>query len=160
MKLQLADAEATERLGGWLGQHSPAGLLIRLHGDLGAGKTTLVRGFLAARGHVGPVKSPTYTLVESYALAQGPVHHFDLYRLADPDELEYIGIAEFFEPGALCLVEWPERGEGVLPVGDVRVWLRHVPAGREAELVADSAPGEDLLRAVAGEARDRRGRQT
>ncbi len=137
--LNLPDEATTEALGALLQAHRPRHGCVHLTGDLGAGKTTLVRGFLRAAGHEGAVRSPTYTLIEPYELADGMVFHLDLYRLSDPEELEFIGLRELLDAG-LLLVEWPERGQGVLPAPGLRVHLALSGCGRLADL--EVAPGE------------------
>ena len=133
MRRYLEDEAATEALGAELARQWPRGL-VWLEGELGTGKTTLVRGWLRALGHTGAVKSPTYTIVEPYVLDGRHVYHFDLYRLADPEELELMGVRDYLAPENLCLVEWPERGRGVLPAADLRVRLCGAGVGRDAWL--------------------------
>jgi len=147
-KRNLPDQAATEAFGEQLAAACEGGLLVFLHGQLGAGKTTLVRGFLRARGHSGPVKSPTYTLVEPYTTAQGNVYHLDLYRLADAEELEWIGIRDLFEDESICLVEWPEQGAGILPEADLHIYLQVAGSGRGIRVQAASPRGEQILRNV------------
>ena len=150
---QLPDAAATAALGVSLAQAinpAPAnGLTIWLEGPLGAGKTTLVRALLGALGHTGRVPSPTYTLVEPYELAAGIAHHVDLYRLQDPAEAEYLGLAELPVAGGWLLVEWPEHGAGFLPAADLRVSLAVAGSGRQARLEAGTEAGESALRQLA-----------
>ena len=141
----LADAAATEAFGGRVANCCQGGGLIYFHGQLGAGKTTLVRGLLRALGYTGPVKSPTYALVESYQLLAREVHHLDLYRLADPGELEWIGIRDLLEGGSLALVEWPEKGRGILPGPDLELTMDYKGEGREVVLTAVSDIGSKWL---------------
>jgi tRNA threonylcarbamoyladenosine biosynthesis protein TsaE len=138
-------AEETEAFGAHLAAARPAGnalTLIYLNGDLGAGKTTFARGFLHGCGVSGPVKSPTYTLVEVYETPAVSVIHLDLYRLLDPEELEPLGLREYARPGYIWLVEWPDRGSGRLPFPDLSVTLSGGPGGHEINVAAPSALGE------------------
>lgn len=145
MAQYLEDEAATVAFGERLGQVISSGAVLFLNGDLGAGKTTLSRGILRAFGHSGAVKSPTYTLVEPYDFGDVQVYHFDLYRLGDPEELEYMGIRDYFTESNVCLVEWPGRGEGVLPVADLVVTLTARPPGRELTLVAQTDKGGAIV---------------
>jgi tRNA threonylcarbamoyladenosine biosynthesis protein TsaE len=145
LTLEVRSAEAQERLGAALAAGCPRPCIIFLAGDLGAGKTTLVRGFLRALGHDGPVRSPTFTLLEPYELGSGPVFHLDLYRLGDPEELAYLGLRDLLGERAILLVEWPERGVGELPAPDLRIAIAHLAAGRRVEIDPASPAGEACL---------------
>ena len=119
--------------------------IIFLRGDLGAGKTTLTRGMIQGAGFDGNVKSPTYTLVEEYQVANKRIFHFDLYRLADAEELEFMGIRDYFASDCVCLIEWAEKGEGFLPPADLIIQINYFDDARELELIAQNAAGEAIL---------------
>lgn len=120
-------------------------LVFYLNGDLGAGKTTLSRGIVQAFGHQGKVKSPTYTLVEEYHLPEKHIYHFDLYRLSDPEELEFMGIRDYFSPHTLCLIEWAEKGSGLLEQADLHINIAYADTARQIELIAETAQGKQLI---------------
>jgi len=118
--------------------------VVFLLGDLGMGKTTLSRGVLHGFGHQGAVKSPTYTLVEPYEIGGKLVYHFDLYRLSDPEELEYLGIRDYFDEQALCLVEWPDKGRGILPEPDLILQINLEGRGRTLSWSPKTEYGREL----------------
>ena len=122
----LPDEAATERLAGAMAAKARPGWVVFLEGDLAAGKTFFARAFLRALGVVGPVKSPTFTVAETYATEAGPVHHFDLYRISDPEELHYLGFDDTLASSAICLIEWPSRARSALPPADVIISLSYV----------------------------------
>jgi tRNA threonylcarbamoyladenosine biosynthesis protein TsaE len=146
MKLELANEAATLALGAQIAAVCPDQLFtIHLEGELGAGKTTFTRGLLHALGHQGNVKSPTYTIVERYDLKNRSIFHFDLYRLADPEELEFLGLDDYLSDDSLCIIEWPSQGEGFLPDSDLHISLRYLNEGREALIESKSELGHSLL---------------
>lgn len=150
MTIFLPDETATLEFGAALWRAVDGGGLIFLSGDLGAGKTTLARGLLRAAGVTGAVKSPTYTLVEEYRLPARMLYHFDLYRLGGAEELEWMGIRDYLERDALCLIEWPERGAGVLPQADLHLHLEPVAEGRQVEIFAATERGQAMLTRLSG----------
>jgi tRNA threonylcarbamoyladenosine biosynthesis protein TsaE len=121
------------------------GEVVFLYGELGAGKTTFVRACLRQAGFSGPVKSPTFTLVEEYSLPDRMFYHFDLYRLIDPEELEWIGFRDYLGAESLCFIEWPERGMPLLPTADLEIRLTLDAPGRWAELTANTEKGRTIL---------------
>lgn len=148
VELSLENEEATMAFGRRLAAALPGGLVAYLHGDLGAGKTTFARAFLRALGVGERVKSPTYSLVEGYDIGERQAFHLDLYRIADPGELEWLGLDTLSEPGAIVLVEWPERGTGALPAADLELTFRHAGEGREVAFSAHSERGRRVIDAL------------
>jgi tRNA threonylcarbamoyladenosine biosynthesis protein TsaE len=150
IKLIGASEEDTMFVAGLFATAIGAGGVIYLEGDLGAGKTTFVRGFMRGLGFLDAVKSPTFTLVEPYELGRGQVYHFDLYRLGHPEELEYLGVDDYFNENALCLIEWPEKGSGYLPDCDILLSIEPVllePLALEqssAQLLSEQLSAEQL----------------
>ncbi|HUP98152.1 MAG TPA: tRNA (adenosine(37)-N6)-threonylcarbamoyltransferase complex ATPase subunit type 1 TsaE [Usitatibacter sp.] len=149
LNLGLPDEEATLALGAALAPFVEPGLSIHLRGDLGAGKTTLVRGVLRALGYKGPVKSPTYTLVEVYELSRLHLHHFDFYRFQDPREWIDAGFRETFNGQSVSLVEWPEKAGPLLPAPDVEIALLTSGSGRNASLHCSSLAGQRCIERAA-----------
>lgn len=141
----LNDEAATIACGQALAPLLAPGMVVYLVGGLGAGKTTLARALLRALGYGGHVKSPTYTLVEPYEVAGQQFYHFDLYRLVDPEELELIGGRDYFSSDAICLIEWPEHGQGALPPADLIILLASAGSGRHIRVRALTAAGASLV---------------
>ncbi len=146
----LADPAATEAFAARLAATAPADAVVYLHGDLGAGKSSLARAWLRALGVQGPIPSPTYTLVERYRLGSGEALHLDLYRIGNAGELEFLGLDG--EDAQLWLVEWAERAQGALPAADLLIHLAVAGAGRQVRLHARGGTGAAwLARLLAGE---------
>lgn len=145
MERLISDEAATLALGAALARACAPGTVVYLVGELGAGKTTLVRGWLRGLGYRGTVKSPTYTLVEPYEVAGLRLYHCDLYRLNDPEELEYLGLRDSLDDRSLLLIEWPSRGGDRLPPADLTITLQHQVAGRRVSIVAHTPRGDSLL---------------
>lgn len=159
--MQIIDEEAMTRLGKCLADSLYTGSIIYLEGDLGAGKTTLVRGILRSLGHQGVVKSPTFTVVEPYSVESGAInvynttksrnnnrntiYHFDLYRLIDPEELEYLGIRDYLDGNAVALIEWPEKGDGILPPADLSIIISHQRQGRGVDFKPHNDKGTSIV---------------
>jgi len=145
VKQLLKDESATLEFGAKLAKRLPSKGIIFLYGDLGAGKTTLVRGILQALGHKGSTKSPTYTLVEPYQIEQRSIYHFDLYRLSDPEELEYMGMRDYLDEQALCFIEWPQNGQGFLPAADLSINLAYEGLQRRITLEASEPEWQNRI---------------
>jgi tRNA threonylcarbamoyladenosine biosynthesis protein TsaE len=158
--LDLADEAATLNFGATLAKAMQPNLTIYLHGDLGAGKTTLVRGLLHALGHVGKVKSPTYTLVEPYEIKSNVIsslmlYHFDLYRFNDEEEWDSAGFRDYFNAHSVCIVEWPEKAENVLPTPDLNITFSIKNSGqhcsRSVNISSHSKLGQQCLQVISTE---------
>jgi len=143
--IHLGDETAQLEFARRISEKAFAGMVIFLEGDLGTGKTTFVRGFLQALGHQGVVKSPTYTLVEPYDLDLYTIYHFDLYRLAEPEELEYAGGRDYFDGRSICLIEWPQQAEGYLPEPDLMIRLSYADTGRNLDISAATESGKNVV---------------
>lgn len=142
----MADESQQVALAREVAQHLSSSFVMLLKGDLGAGKTTFARGFIQASGFDGVVKSPTYTLVEPYPISNNRMcYHFDLYRLADPEELEFTGARDYFNENDVCLVEWPEKAEGFLPPADWICEFSYHKEGRNLTILAVSDKGKELM---------------
>jgi len=138
--------ERMEQFGGCLSPLLGRQMLLTVAGELGAGKTSLVRGLLRGAGFAGPVKSPTFSLVEPYEFDSVNLYHFDLYRLKDPEELEYIGMRDYLSAPALCIVEWPEKAGDFLPVSDIHIMINRTGNGREVIIRAQTERGKAAIR--------------
>jgi len=150
MKIHLPNEAATIAFAEQFGGALPAewsGITVLLEGELGAGKSTFARGLIGSLGHTGPVPSPTYTLVEPYQLATGTIYHVDLYRVADPDELRFLGWHEL--DSGLRLVEWPDRAPQLTGSADVRLRFGYDGSGRQCEISGLSLPGRKIVRKLA-----------
>ena len=149
VKLKLSNENDTIALGKTLAsivkELKCARLIAFLNGDLGAGKTTMTRGFVHGFGFEGNVKSPTYTLVEPYEAEEFAVYHFDLYRLADPEELEFLGIRDYFSKTSYCMIEWPEKAQGFLPKEDLVINMLYDGEARKVEVESRSDTGKKIV---------------
>jgi len=151
--LYLADEQAMSDFGARIARITQGHGLIFLEGNLGMGKTTLSRGIIRGLGHVGAVKRPTFTLVEPYEIGDIRAFHFDLYRLVDPEELEFLGIRDYFEDDALCLIEWPDKGAGFLPKPDLTITISPQDSGRSLKILSQGSRGEAWCAALALESK-------
>lgn len=149
--LDLPDEKASEHFATRLALCLTPPLIITFNGDLGAGKTTIVRAMLKSLGEQSAIKSPTFSLVESYLCQHIPVHHFDLYRIHHEDELEYLGFRDYFTNESICCIEWAENAGRALPHVDIRFNLSIKGAGREMQMSAYSDAGKNILACLAGE---------
>lgn len=143
--LELPNDRATFILGEHIAQLCNNKMVVYLYGELGTGKTTFTRGFLQGRGYFGKVKSPTYTLVEAYPTPKGKIYHLDLYRLQQPEELEFLGIRDYVSDTGILIIEWPELGKGYLPEPTLKITLGFHNGGRKVQLAAANLIGQEVL---------------
>jgi tRNA threonylcarbamoyladenosine biosynthesis protein TsaE len=148
IELRVTGEAEQEALGRRLALNCRAPCIVYLVGDLGAGKTTLARGFLRGVGYQGRVKSPTYTLLEPYELDTVSCYHFDLYRLADAEELAYLGVEDLLTDDAVMLIEWPERGQGGIPAADLLVEIKHAGFSRQVTIDGVSGQGSEIVQEI------------
>lgn len=149
MRVFCKDHEATEQLGILLAQNTPKNAVVYLNGDLGAGKSTFARAFIQAMGYQGSVKSPTYTLLEVYPIADNKlVVHMDLYRIADPEEIEYLSMDDYEKNAAVTLIEWPEKGENFIPMPDIKLNFSLHEQGRSIEIEAQNSKAANWLESL------------
>lgn len=145
LNFTIKTARAMQTLGKKLAAVCPQSAVIFFHGNLGAGKTTLIRGFLRGLQYTGHVRSPTFTLLEPYTADGKQIYHFDLYRLYEAAELEFIGIRDYFNDNAICLLEWPEKGQDYLPNPDLIITIEFMSNGRSVEFLSRSQKGDTIL---------------
>ena len=145
MKIELENEAETTEIGAKVASCLKGGEIIYLKGELGTGKTTLVRGALNGFGHTGNVKSPTFTIVEPYSIDDHVIYHFDLYRLDDPEELESLGIRDYCDGQSICFFEWPEKGGDFLPDADILISLSYQNEGRALEISTFSEIGDSII---------------
>tara|TARA_B100000029_G_scaffold514060_1_gene615498 strand:- start:112 stop:564 length:453 start_codon:yes stop_codon:yes gene_type:complete len=146
MIIPLTNEAETIKVGAKVASCLQGGEVIYLKGELGTGKTTLVRGVLNGLGHTGNVKSPTFTIVEPYSINNYVIYHFDLYRLDDPEELESLGIRDYCDGQSICFFEWPEKGGNLLPNADIKLELTYLDNTREIEFTSKSDVGKSILK--------------
>lgn len=149
--VELTDERASEQLARQIAQCVSAPLILTFSGEIGSGKTTIIRAMLQNLGVQSAIKSPTFTLVESYLCNNVPIHHFDLYRIHHEDELEYLGFREYFSHQSICCIEWAEHAGKLLPASDIQFNLSIKGAGREMQIIASSVAGKRILACLAGE---------
>lgn len=150
MTIDLPDEQASNKFAALIARCLSPSLVMTFDGQLGAGKTTIVRAMLKCLGVQSAIKSPTFSLVESYSCAHLSIHHFDLYRIHHEDELEYMGFRDYFTPETICLIEWAENAGKALPNVDIRFKLTIKGAGREMQIIALSTLGKKILGCLSG----------